>query len=171
MAARRLKGTFVRTERRPPARQRPRREFAPLPGRRPAYRGARPAAHNSLHFHSREPTLRRVTVELFQREINAALKAYDRHVVCLEKTPDEFLGALHSLVTKAIKAFAERGPHLRHGIALDRQITVILSQTETEKPLCGIYFNLSSPYQKSGAPKTPAKTSTKVAEDADETEA
>ncbi len=112
-----------------------------------------------------------MTVELFQREINAALKAYDRHVVCLEKTPDEFFGALHSLVTKAIKAFAERGPHLRHGIALDRQITVILSQTETDRPLCGIYFNLSSPYQKSGAPKTPAKTPTKVAEDADETEA
>ena len=104
-----------------------------------------------------------MTVELFQREINAALRAYDRHIVCLEKTPDEFLLALNSLVAKAIKAFEERGSHLRHGIALDRQITVILSQTEGLKPLCGIYFNLSSPYQKSASPaKAPAKAASKV---------
>ena len=111
-----------------------------------------------------------MTVELFQREITAALKAYDRHVVCLEKTPDEFLVALHSLVTKAIKAFEERGPHLRHGIALDRHVTVILSQTETAKPLCGIYFNLSSPYQKTTPAKAPARTASKVAGDADSSE-
>lgn len=108
-----------------------------------------------------------MTVDLFQREINAALRAYDRHVVCLEKTPDEFLLSLNSLVTKAIKAFEERGPHLRHGIALDRQITVILSQTDGPKPLCGIYFNLSSPYQKPAAPKAPAKAASKVAGDAE----
>jgi len=107
-----------------------------------------------------------VTVDLFQREIAAALKAYDRHVVCLEKTPDEFFLSVNSLVTKAIKAFQDRGPQMRHGIALDRQLTVILSQTETEKPLCGIYFNLSSPYQKSSAPKVLAKTAAKVADDA-----
>ena len=106
-----------------------------------------------------------MTVDLFQREINAALKAYDRHVVCLEKTPDEFLIALNSLVTKAIKAFEERGPQLRHGIALDRQLTVILSQTDTGRPLCGIYFNLSSPYQKAVPAKTPAKAASKTVGD------
>ena len=56
---------------------------------------------------------------------------------------------------KAIKAYQNRGPNLRHGIALDKQVTIILSQTETERPLCGIYFNLSSPYQKKSAPKQP----------------
>jgi hypothetical protein len=33
---------------------------------------------------------------------------------------------------------------------------VILSQNETPTPLCGIYFNLHSPYQKAAAPR-PAK--------------
>ena len=43
---------------------------------------------------------------------------------------------------------------MRHGIALDKQVTIILSQTENEKPLCGIYFNLHSPYQKKTSGKT-----------------
>jgi hypothetical protein len=42
---------------------------------------------------------------------------------------------------------------LRHGIALDKQVTIILSQTENERPLCGIYFNLHSPYKKKPAVK------------------
>ncbi len=46
---------------------------------------------------------------------------------------------------------ASRGPHLRHVIALDKQVTIILSQTEQERPLCGIYFNLHSPYKKKPA--------------------
>lgn len=125
---------------------------------------ARAAAQNSLFFHPRAFTFPAVTVDLFQREINAALKVYDRHVVCLEKTPDDVLIALNSLVAKAIKAFEERGPNLRHGIALDRQITVILSQTDGPKPLCGIYFNLCSPYQKSAA-KPSAKAASKAASD------
>jgi hypothetical protein len=54
---------------------------------------------------------------------------------------------------KAIKAYENRGASLRHGIALDRQITVILSQTESDRPLCGIYFNLHSPYQKKSSPR------------------
>ncbi|WP_150107375.1 hypothetical protein [Pedosphaera parvula] len=54
---------------------------------------------------------------------------------------------------KAIKAYETRGPTLRHGIALDRQVTIILSQTDEERPLCGIYFNLHSPYQKQGTAK------------------
>lgn len=104
-----------------------------------------------------------MTVDTFQREITSALGAYDRHVVCLEKSPDEFLATLHSLIEKAIKAFEDRGPHLRHGIALDRHVTVILSQTDTGKPLCGIYFNLSSPYQKSEGTRRTAKSTAKLA--------
>jgi len=87
-----------------------------------------------------------VTVETFSAEIEAALRAYERHVVCLEKTPDECRLSLMSLVGKAIQAFAERGPSLRHGLALDKHLTVILSQTDTDRPHCGIYFNLHTPY-------------------------
>ncbi|HWW00262.1 MAG TPA: hypothetical protein VNZ64_11245 [Candidatus Acidoferrum sp.] len=82
------------------------------------------------------------------------MKAYEKHVICLDKTPDEFHTSLVSLLNKAIKAYEGRGPHLRHGIALDRQVTVILSQNEGPQPLCGIYFNLHSPYQKQSVPKT-----------------
>jgi hypothetical protein len=96
-----------------------------------------------------------VTAETFRKEIGEALKVYDRYIVCLDKTPDEFEAALISLLNKAIKAYETRGPQLRHGIALDRHITVILSQTEGPRPLCGIYFNLHSPYQKSLRAKTP----------------
>lgn len=60
-------------------------------------------------------------------------------------------------MAKAIQAYENRAPGLRHGIALDKHITIILSQTESERPLCGIYFNLHSPYQKKSAAK-PAKT-------------
>ena len=84
----------------------------------------------------------------------AALKVYDKYVVCLNKTPDEFEAALLSLLNKAIKAYESRGPDLRHGIALDSQVTVILSQSDGPRPLCGIYFNLHSPYQKESLPKT-----------------
>ena len=93
-----------------------------------------------------------VTADSFKSEISEAMRTFDKYVVCLEKTPDELERSLQSLVEKAIKAFENRGAGLRHGIALDRQITVILSQSEGDRPLCGIYFNLSSPYhrQKSG---------------------
>jgi len=82
------------------------------------------------------------------------MKAYDKYVVCLDKGPDEFHSTLISLLNKAIKAYESRGPQLRHGIALDRQVTVILSQNDGPRPLCGIYFNLHSPYQKQSVPKT-----------------
>lgn len=82
-----------------------------------------------------------------------ALKAYDRFVICIDKTPEDCNSALVALMEKAIRAYVTRGPHLRHGIALDKQVTIILSQTEQERPLCGIYFNLHSPYKK----KAPAK--------------
>ncbi len=77
-----------------------------------------------------------------------ALKSYDRHIVCLEKSPQDAKASLRSLIEKAIQAYETRAAGLRHGIALDRHITVILSQAAGERPLCGIYFNLYTPYHK-----------------------
>ncbi len=87
-----------------------------------------------------------MTVDTFQREIDEAVRNYDRYVVCLQKTPEEFAATLASLLQKAIRAFATRGAGMRHGIALDREVTIILSQSDEARPLCGIYFNLHSPY-------------------------
>jgi hypothetical protein len=98
-----------------------------------------------------------VTAELFRHEIREALKAYEKFIVCLDKVPDDCEQSLASLMEKAIKAYENRGPHLRHGIALDKHVTIILSQTENERPLCGIYFNLHSPYHKKATPRV-AKT-------------
>ena len=95
-----------------------------------------------------------LNVETFQTEIVEALRTYDKHIVCIDKTPEDCKAALVSLMDKAIRAYISRGPHLRHGIALDKQVTIILSQTENERPLCGIYFNLHSPYKKKAAVKT-----------------
>ncbi len=89
-----------------------------------------------------------LTVEMFKLELLEALKHYEKHIVCIDKTPDECQESMTRLMEKAIKAYLNRGPHLRHGIALDRQLTIILSQTDGERPLCGVYFNLHSPYQK-----------------------
>ena len=94
-----------------------------------------------------------VTSETFKQEIADAVKAYEKFIVCLDKTPEECDASLRSLVEKAVRAYENRGPHLRHGIALDKQVTIILSQTDNERPLCGIYFNLHSPYQKKSASK------------------
>ncbi len=91
---------------------------------------------------------------MFRQEISEAAKVYDKYIVCLDKTLDQCEESLVSLLEKAIKAYNDRGPHMRHGIALDKQITIILSQTENERPLCGIYFNLHSPYRKKSAAKT-----------------
>ena len=82
------------------------------------------------------------------------MKAYELYVICIDKHPEEFEAALASLMSKAIKAYESRGPQLRHGIALDKQVTVILSQSDGPRPLCGIYFNLHSPYQKQSPPGT-----------------
>jgi len=90
---------------------------------------------------------------MFKLEIAEALKAYEKYVVCLDKSPEDCEASLRSLIEKAIKAYEDRGPNMRHGIALDRHVTIFLSQTETEQPLCGIYFNLHSPYQKKAAAK------------------
>lgn len=98
-----------------------------------------------------------LTAEQFEPELRAALRSYERHIVCLEQLPDEAEESLRSLLAKAIRAYENREPGFRHGIALNRQITVILSQTESERPLCGIYFNLHSPYSKKSRAKTDAK--------------
>jgi len=95
-----------------------------------------------------------MTVETFRREIADAVKNYDRYVICLQKTPDEFLAAIESLMQKAIKAYESRPAGMRHGIALDKEVTIILSQGDSDRPLCGIYFNLHSPYKKDALPKT-----------------
>jgi hypothetical protein len=108
----------------------------------------------SFTFGTGISTLMAVTVETFRLEIRDALKAYDRYVICIDKTPEDFEAALVSLLNKAIKAYESRGPQLRHGIALDKQVTVILSQNDGPRPICGIYFNLHSPYQKQPLPKT-----------------
>ena len=94
-----------------------------------------------------------MTVDTFKQEIADAVKAYEKFIVCLDKTPEDCEGSITSLMDKAIKAYENRGQQLRHGIALDRQLTIILSQTDTERPLCGIYFNLHSPYQKKSSSK------------------
>lgn len=96
-----------------------------------------------------------VTVDTFKAEIEEALRVYDKHIVCLGKATEDCRGSLGSLLQKAIKAYETRAPGLRHGIALDRQITVILSQTDSERPLCGIYFNLHSPFRRLATGKAP----------------
>jgi len=93
-----------------------------------------------------------MNVDSFKVEIGEAMENYDRFVVCLEKTPDEFEATLNSLVQKAIKAYENRTAGLRNGIALDKEVTVILSQGDGVRPLCGIYFNLHSPYRKNALP-------------------
>ena len=95
-----------------------------------------------------------MTVETFKAEISEALRAYDKYVVCLEKPPDDCGTALHSLMEKAISAYETRGPQLRHGIALDKHLTIILSQSETDRPLCAIYFNLVTPYYRKPGRRT-----------------
>ncbi|HTB83592.1 MAG TPA: hypothetical protein VK742_08060 [Candidatus Sulfotelmatobacter sp.] len=93
-----------------------------------------------------------MTVDTFQPEIAEAMRNFDRYVICLHKTQEEFADSMSSLVQKAIKAYENRAAGLRHGIALDRDTTVILSQAEGDRPLCGIYFNLHSPYRKETLP-------------------
>ncbi|MFA6562045.1 MAG: hypothetical protein WCV00_09095 [Verrucomicrobiia bacterium] len=94
-------------------------------------------------------------VDDFNKEIREAVKAYELYIVCIAKTPDEFTDSVRSLMTKAIKVYENRAPDLKHGIALDPQLTIILSEppdAPDERPFCGIYFNLHSPYRKKNAP-------------------
>lgn len=107
-----------------------------------------------LQFFAATVYLWPVTIETFRKEIAGSVKCYDKYIICVDKTPEDFEAALASLMTKAIKAYESRGANMRHGIALDKQVTIILSQSDTDRPLCGIYFNLHSPYQKHAPPKT-----------------
>jgi hypothetical protein len=95
-----------------------------------------------------------VTIETFKREIAVAVRSYEKYIVCVDKTPEDFEASLQSLMKKAITAYENRAAGMRHGIALDKFVTVILSQSDEERPMCGIYFNLHSPYQKNALPKT-----------------
>ena len=95
-----------------------------------------------------------MTIDSFKREIADAVRSYEKYVICIDKTPEDFEIALGSLMTKAIRAYENRGEGFRHGIALDRQVTIILSQSDEVRPMCGIYFNLHSPYHKMSLPKT-----------------
>ncbi|MFA5190650.1 MAG: hypothetical protein WC740_07990 [Verrucomicrobiia bacterium] len=97
-------------------------------------------------------------VDDFSKEIRDAVKAYELYVVCIAKTPDEFMESVRSLMTKAIKVYENRTPGLKHGIALDSHLTIILSEPSDVpdgRPFCGIYFNLHSPYRKKSAPAKP----------------
>ncbi|SVE43184.1 uncharacterized protein METZ01_LOCUS496038, partial [marine metagenome] len=88
-----------------------------------------------------------LTPDMFTKEIETAVKAFDHHVVCLDKTPEDCQASLESLLSKSIRAYETRDEGMRHGIALDNQVTIILSQVDDdENPMCGIYFNLHSPY-------------------------
>ena len=89
-----------------------------------------------------------LNIETFRQEIERAMKSYDRHIVCLFKTPDECLESIERLIIKAIKAYENRAEGMRHGIALDKEITIMLSQSDEERPFCAIYYNLHSPYNR-----------------------
>ena len=95
-----------------------------------------------------------MTIDSFKREVMAAVKAYEKYIVCLDKTPVDFEASLNSLMQKAINAYEHRGEGFRHGIALDKRVTIILSQGDEPRPMCGIYFNLHSPYRQEALPKT-----------------
>ena len=46
-----------------------------------------------------------MTAETFKEEMTEALKAFDKFIVCLEKTPEDCTASLGSLMEKAIKAY------------------------------------------------------------------
>jgi hypothetical protein len=85
-----------------------------------------------------------ISVDTFSRQIDEAKKNYERHVICLGQLPEEL--DLKPLVEHAILAFSKRPRELRHAVALNGYITVILSKSDSEVPHCAIYFNLHSPY-------------------------
>ena len=120
-----------------------------------------------LQFLLWHATLELVTIETFKKEIAASVKNYDKFIVCLEKSPEEFEACMKSLMEKAINAYNNRAEGMRHGLAIDKQVTIILSQSDTARPLCGIYFNLHSPYQKNARPSNVKPMPDKPAVDED----
>jgi hypothetical protein len=105
-----------------------------------------------LQIRDQHATLAPVTTDTFKKEIAASVKNYDKFIVCLEKSPEEFEACMKSLMEKAINAYNNRAEGMRHGLAIDKQVTIILSQSDTARPLCGIYFNLHTPYQRNALP-------------------
>jgi len=120
-----------------------------------------------LQFLLWHATLELVTIETFKKEIAASVKNYDKFIVCLEKSPEEFEACMKSLMEKAINAYNNRAEGMRHGLAIDKQVTIILSQSDTARPLCGIYFNLHSPYQRNALPSNVKPMPDKPAVDED----
>lgn len=108
-----------------------------------------------------------MTIDTFKKEIAASVKNYDKFIVCLEKSPEEFETCMKSLMEKAINAYNNRAEGMRHGLAIDKQVTIILSQSDTARPLCGIYFNLNSPYQRNALPSNVKPIPDKPAVDED----
>ena len=104
-----------------------------------------------------------LAIETFRQEIDAAMRSYDRHVVCVFKSPDDCLEAIERLMLKAIKAYENRAEGMRHGIALDKEITIMLSQSESAAPRCGIYFNLHTPYSREHGGRNITKIEAKAA--------
>lgn len=86
----------------------------------------------------------------FLAKVKEAVVTYDKYIICLNKTQDEFLRTVLRLAAKAKKAFEERDKLSKNGIALDKYVTVIFSENpkDGESPVCNIYFNLSSDYAK-----------------------
>jgi len=82
------------------------------------------------------------------KNIEEAFANYSKYIICLDKTPDEFLDSITRLAHKAKKAFDEREKCYKNGIAMDRHVTIIFSENPENKdqPICNIYFNLSSDY-------------------------
>ena len=73
----------------------------------------RPRAYCTSRADSLTSVLMDLTVEMFRPEMVEALKLYEKHVVCIDKTPDECQESMVRLMEKAIKAYETRGPHLR----------------------------------------------------------
>lgn len=86
-------------------------------------------------------------IRQFLPEHDIAWHSFERHIVCLELTPPDYHKLIEQLLLKAIDQYEKLPPDRRHAVALDNSITVILTKTaDPDKPLCGIYFNLHSPY-------------------------
>jgi hypothetical protein len=86
-----------------------------------------------------------MTTADFKLEMADAMKRYNTFIVSLGRSPDEFLRTLFILVHHAIDEYESRPPGLSRGMAVARDVTVILSRRAGKaRPFCNIYFNLHS---------------------------
>lgn len=99
----------------------------------------------------------KISPEDFTQEMAEALLNYDKYLICLNKTLDEYAATLQSLTQKVIKAYEDRGDK-KSGIALDKFVTVTLTENGDEKPIINIYFNLYSFYASTMQNKKPLTT-------------